>query len=168
MTAGSFWMRSGGPSAMRRPKSSTVTESAIRMISPMSCSTMRIEMFRASRTRAIVSAIAERSVGCMPATGSSRSSSLGSMQSARAISTRLRSPYASPPTGLSKAGPRPRKSAISAARSRWRRCSRAVWGSRSALAVKPARVSRWRPSMRLSATVPWVSTMFWKVRATPS
>ena len=90
------------------------------------------------------------------------------MHSARASSTRLRTPYGSIATGASKTSPRPTNAAISRARSRCRACSDTAHGSRSAVATKPARVIECRPSMRLSATLPRVSTMFWKVRATPA
>ena len=74
---GSFCTSAGVPSAIRRPKSSTVTASASRITTPMSCSTSTIEMPRLSRTPAITAAVRRRSSAVMPATGSSRSSSAG-------------------------------------------------------------------------------------------
>ena len=44
MTSGSRWISAGVPSAIRRPKSSTVTRSARPMTMPMSCSTRTTEM----------------------------------------------------------------------------------------------------------------------------
>lgn len=123
-----------------RPKSRTVTSSAIRMTIPMSCSTIRTEIPRASLIREMVRAMARRSAVFIPATGSSRSSSLGSMHKARASSTRLRSPYGNSPTGESTWVPRPVNSAISRTLSWCSRCSRTLPGSRSADAARPARV----------------------------
>ena len=92
MTSGSAWVSSGVPSAIRRPKSSTVTRSAMLMTMPMSCSTRTIEMPSSSRISSTARAIRSVSSAFMPATGSSSSSSRGSVHSARATSTRFWSP----------------------------------------------------------------------------
>ena len=92
MTSGSACTSAGVPSAMRRPKSSTVTRSASDMTMPMSCSTRTTEMPSADRISRIDSAMRAVSSAFMPATGSSSSSSRGSVQSARATSTRFWSP----------------------------------------------------------------------------
>jgi hypothetical protein len=77
---------------MSRPKSSTLTRSAMPITSPMSCSTSSTEMPSASRRSVMVTAISAVSVAFSPAAGSSSSSSVGSTASARAMSTRLATP----------------------------------------------------------------------------
>src|SRR5947209_9541366 len=57
MTSGSLCTWAGVPSAMRRPKSSTVTWSAMPMTMPMSCSTRTTVMPRASRISSTMPAI---------------------------------------------------------------------------------------------------------------
>ena len=86
MTPGSVRMTSGGPSAIFLPKWSTAMRSEIPMTTLMSCS-MRRSVNPRSRTMARISAVASRvSPGVIPAVGSSRSNSVGSVASARQIS----------------------------------------------------------------------------------
>ena len=73
-------------------EAATDTRSASDMTIPMSCSTRITEMPRAARISRITSAMRTVSCAFMPATGSSSSSSRGSMHSARATSTRFWSP----------------------------------------------------------------------------
>ena len=92
MTSGSRWTSAGVPSAMRRPKSRTVTRSASDMTMPMSCSTRMTEIPSADRISTTASAMRSVSSAFMPATGSSSSSRRGSVHRARATSTRFWSP----------------------------------------------------------------------------
>ena len=116
----------------------------------------------------MVSAMRRVSSAFMPATGSSSSSSVGSVHSARAISTRFWSPYESTPAGVWITRSRPRKWAISRTRTRWTRSSLRALGNVSALATQPVCIRWWRPSIRFSSTDrPVKRAMFWNVRPTP-
>ena len=94
------------------------------------------------------------SASVSPDITSSRSSSRGSVPSARASSSRLRSARVSTPAGSSALAPRPISSSTARAR-------------RSA-----SRVSRWRPSVAIITLRTTVSRgngrMIWNVRARPS
>ena len=144
----------GVPSAMRRPKSSTVTRSAMPMTSPMSCSTSRTGICRSSR----MSRMRCGHDGGLVRVHAGRR--LVEQQQVRLdaqgpgdlhpLLVAVRQAAGGDGRSLS---PRPTKAAISLARARCRRSSRRAGGSRSAAARNPARVRWCRPSMRFSSTV---------------
>src|SRR5262245_34580198 len=169
MTRGSRWIVPGAPSAIFEPKLSTVTTRESFITSDILCSIKRIVTPRRS-----TSAISDSSsiVSCVfiPADGSSRSRSLGSLASARATSRRRCSPYGSSTAGRIALPTRPTSSRISAAR---RRALASAGGRRkgtpSSGDKRPPRVRQWSPSWTFSSTViEPKSRMFWKVRQMPS
>src|SRR5215217_3049773 len=88
-----FWRTSCGvPSAILVPWSSTVMYSEASITTCMSCSMSRMLRPRSSRSRRMKSVSSFDSWGFIPAVGSSSSSSLGSEERARAISSRRWSP----------------------------------------------------------------------------
>ena len=91
MTAWSCMTVSGGPSATTRPSAMTTTQSAMWRTMCMSCSTNSTVMPRSLRSR-MWSSSDSVSAGLTPAIGSSSITSVGSLMSARAISSSLRWP----------------------------------------------------------------------------
>ncbi len=92
MTSGSRWTSAGravGDAAAEVEDGDPVGQP---MTMPMSCSTRTTEIPSAERISSTASAIRSVSSAFMPATGSSSSSSRGSVHSARATSTRFWSP----------------------------------------------------------------------------
>ncbi|CFW03928.1 Uncharacterised protein [Bordetella pertussis] len=88
------WLRisCAPPSAMRRSRASTIMRSAYANTTSMLCSVNSTAMPRSTTSRLVRAISALRSCGAMPAVGSSISSSLGSLASPMASSTRLTSP----------------------------------------------------------------------------
>ena len=163
---------SGVPSAIRRPKSRTVTRSAMPITIPMSCSTRSdgdaeavADLERSARAIALglvgvhaghrlveQQQVAARCTARGPPRRASGRRRTASPTGASSLLAELEE-LGDLPARVPRAGA-PRAGAV---------------GSRSPAATNPARVRRWRPSIRFSATV-WAadSAMFWKVRATPS
>ena len=104
-----------------------------------------------------------------PAAGSSSSSSVGSMASARANSTRRCRPKERFPAGVPASSARSSFSRMACAASRIARSSFQVRGRSSIPARNPARERMWRPTWTFSATVMrGNSRVVWNVRAMPS
>src|SRR3989441_5941077 len=99
VTSGLRRISSGVPSAILRPKSSTITRSAMSSTTPMSWSTRICVTPSSSFTSSTKRAMSSVSSRFMPATGSSSSRSLGSMASARPSCTRFCRPKGRAPTG---------------------------------------------------------------------
>ena len=104
-----------------------------------------------------------------PEDGSSRSSSFGSVQSARASSTTLRTPYGRPATSDSRWCCRSSRSITRSTASRAATSAARAFGVNSRSAQRPVPRCVCRPISRFCSTVAFSnSSMFWKVRAMPS
>ena len=143
--------------------------SAMSITRPMSCSTSSIEMPSSWRMSRMNRAMSSVSSWFIPATGSSSSSSSGSMASARPSSTRFWNPYGSSDTGCLRHCSISRKSMMSSTRRRLSSSSFLAGPHHSDPASQDRCIRAWRPSSRLSMTVICGnSSMFWNVRAMPS
>src|SRR5712664_936680 len=117
MTRGWLATAAGGPSTIFSPKLRTTMRWERLMTARMLCSMRRIEMPDAWMPRTSVT-IASISVGLSPAMTSSSSSRVGSVASARASSSRLRSERVSPAAGWPALAPSPTWSITASARGR--------------------------------------------------
>ena len=165
-----FCTSRGVPMASTSPWFMASTRSDTLDTSVMSCSTISTVMPSSCLMSWIQKAMSSVSSTFRPDEGSSSSSSLGSVHSARASSTTLRTPYGRPATMESRWCCRSRNSIT---------CShllaRLDLGLRAPCRVKNRSLHRpvlrcvWRPISRLCSTVACSnSSMFWKVRAMPS
>src|SRR5437588_2571725 len=167
-TAGSVRTSSGVPSAIFLPKLSTAMRSHTPMTTFISCSIRRMVRPASRRSAPMRAVSACVSAGFIPAAGSSRSRSRGSVASALAISSRRWSPYGSAPAGSCARGPSPTRSSSSRARVRTRASSVRWAGAASPPSSRVARVRRCRPMTTFSrADIPRNRRMFWKGRAMP-
>eukprot|EP01136_Pigoraptor_vietnamica_P012860 Opistho-1_new@53223 len=108
------------------------------------------------------------SSGFTPPAGSSSSTSLGSVASARAKATRLRSSCVMSPAMRCSRCARPTKSSAARAFSRQTRSSCCRRFEPVSTSHRPERVRRRWPTIRLSSTVAMSNrVVVWKVRATP-
>ena len=152
ITSGFARTSSGVPSAILRPKLSTLTWSEIRITRLMWCSTSSTVSSWSSRSRRMKSPSSSTSSWLSPPAGSSSRRSRGFAASARAISTRFWIPYGS-----------------AAARS-WARAAEADVVERGAAppSRRTPRPSAWAPTRTFSSTDIDVNRlMFWNVRAIP-
>src|SRR4051794_6045968 len=167
-TRGSACTSAGVPSMSFSPCTSTATRSHRLKMNFMSCS-MTMTASPRSRiflTRSIVALVSE---GFMPAVGLSRSSSPGSVASARAISRRRWSPYGRLRASSSASRRRPTNAISSAARSRIPRSVRWKRGPRPTAERTPSDVRQCRPTRTFSSTVMLGNRrMFWNVLARPN
>src|SRR5665647_2901015 len=167
MTCGSRRIAAGVPSAILPPLLSTTILSARRMIMSILCS-IRHTVRPWSTSLRISAARPTVSSGLTPLAGSSSSSSSGSVESASAKATRLRSSCVMSAAMRLATCERPTKSSASSAFSRH---SFSSCRSRCVLASTSHRHdwvrSRW-PTIRLSRTVASSNRcVVWKVRAMP-
>ena len=135
----------------------------------MSCSIIRIvspSSFFRRDTNAVKSAV---SCGFIPAVGSSRSSSFGSVASARATSSRRWSPYGRFRASWSSRPRRLEKASSSRARLRAAASSRRIPGVRMIERTMPPFSRQCMPTRTFSSAVMcWKRRMFWNVRPIPS
>ena len=158
----------GVPSAITRPRSSTVMRSASEVTRPTSCSTRRI-VVPSRRSSPISSASSCRSWARSPDAGSSSSSTRGCPASARATWSRRCMPSGSPSAGREAQSSRPTRPRHSSAWARIARSSRRCDGGRSAAATTPARVCACAPTITLaSRLIPGKMRAPWKTIPTPS
>src|SRR3954447_19440108 len=160
-------MDSGGPSAITRPAAMTTTQSLMSRTTSMSCSTKITVMPSSRRSLTWPSRLWVRA-GFTPAIGSSSMTTLGSLMSARAISSSLRWPPESVPakssffrSSLNRVS---RSIAFSVLARSW---ARQVPGTRARKKLSP--FCPCAPSSMFCSTVSRDSALVsWKVRTTPS
>ena len=156
MTAGSFWMSSGGPSAILRPSFSTTISSETSMTSPMSCSTTTSvtppSRIGAQHVRELLGLGRVQAGGRLVEQQQPRAA----MASARATSSSRRVPCGRSAAGASATSPSPTRRSRRSASSRASRSSRARAGKsqRGAQPARPRARVRARPARSRARSSP--------------